>query len=360
MKSARDVARPTVVMTLGFFRELFILLIATQLVMGTSVEDDIRSKIIKHLGMKHLPDMKHANVSSTEYQRMLSVYRQSVRQTEALRTLREHFDTHLQQTERFNNIVLYSDSKHKRRKRSSINASNRIERIHFNSSIFPRLTLVSSATLSVQLHLPGVGGECKVTAVQAVDGSDGITLDTVTSSDDKIVILDITHAVQAWVLDDSSNKGVVLVSEGCKVTSGDTAEIHLLVEQVKSRQKRSQERRRKKQPKKCRIRPMNVRFEDLAGFDFIYMPREFDASFCKGKCPPRYQPMNDHSLLQSLMYIKSSREAFKSGEKSKIKKPCCSPSQFESLDILHLDEADPTRLKVTNWKNIRVSQCACA
>ena len=47
-------------------------------------------------------------MSSTEYQRMLSVYRQSVRQTEALRKLREHFDTHLQQTERFNNIVLYS------------------------------------------------------------------------------------------------------------------------------------------------------------------------------------------------------------------------------------------------------------
>ena len=105
---------------------------------------------------------------------------------------------------------------------------------------------------------------------------------------------------------------------------------------------------------------MKVKLDDLEGFDFIYMPREFDASLCRGMCPPRYRPMNDHSLLQSLMFIKSDRTARKSGRRSKIKTPCCSPSKFESLDILHLDAADPTRLKVTNWKNIKVSQCACA
>ena len=105
---------------------------------------------------------------------------------------------------------------------------------------------------------------------------------------------------------------------------------------------------------------MKVKFEDLEGFNFIYMPKEFDASFCRGKCPPRYRPMNDHSLLQSLMFAKSDKKARKTGVKSKVKKPCCSPSQFEHLDILHLDEKDPTRLKVTNWKNIKVSQCACA
>ena len=49
-----------------------------------------------------------ANVSSDEYQRMMSVYKQSVRQTEALRNLRDHFDAHLDQTEKFDDIVLYS------------------------------------------------------------------------------------------------------------------------------------------------------------------------------------------------------------------------------------------------------------
>ena len=49
-----------------------------------------------------------ANVSSDEYQKMMTVYRQSVRQTEALRQLRDHFDSHIEQSERFNDIVIYS------------------------------------------------------------------------------------------------------------------------------------------------------------------------------------------------------------------------------------------------------------
>jgi len=353
----------SVVMTLGLTHTLFILLSVELLLMAANVEEDIKIEIIKHLGMKKTPDTKHANVSSAEYHKMMTVYRQSVRQTEALRQLRDHFDSHIEQSERFNDIVIYSDSTHSRWKRSSGNVSSdsKLEMFHFNSSVFPRQTFVSSATISVQLA--AAENDCKVTAVQAVDGSDGIIVDTVTSISDEIVTMDITHAVQAWVLDEESNKGLILISEGCEVAlprgNRNSAEIHLKVEQIKSRPKRSL-KRTKKTSKKCRKKAMKVRFEDLEGFDFIYMPQEFDASFCKGKCPPRYQPMTDHSLLQSLMFIKSEKDARKTGKRSKIKKPCCSPSKFESLDILHLDETDPTRLKVTNWKNIKVSQCACA
>ena len=107
---------------------------------------------------------------------------------------------------------------------------------------------------------------------------------------------------------------------------------------------------------------MRVNFRDLEGFGFIYQPRVFDANFCGGSCPPRYHPLNDHSLLQSLMHIKSKAASRTAGRRrrSKIKKTCCSPAKFENLDILHLDEVDPSKLRVTNWKNIIVSQCACA
>ena len=107
---------------------------------------------------------------------------------------------------------------------------------------------------------------------------------------------------------------------------------------------------------------MTVNIQDLEGFGFIYQPRVFDAAFCGGSCPPRYHPLNDHSLLQSLMHIKSKSAARGSGRRrrSKIKKTCCSPASFENMDILHLDEKDPTKLRVTNWKSIIVSQCACA
>ena len=70
----------------------------------------------------------------------------------------------------------------------------------------------------------------------------------------------------------------------------------------------------------------------------------------------RYKPLSDHSLLQSLVRLRSGQGASWMSAPS----PCCAPSSYESLDILHLDDQDPTKLKVTNWKNIKVSQCACA
>ena len=117
---------------------------------------------------------------------------------------------------------------------------------------------------------------------------------------------------------------------------------------------------------------MPVNIAELEGFGFIYQPRVFDAAFCGGKCPPRYHPLNDHSLLQSLMHIKSKRAALAAGgggggrrrrrrrRRASIRNTCCSPAVFENLDILHLDERDPSKLRVTNWKNIIVSECACA
>ena len=96
---------------------------------------------------------------------------------------------------------------------------------------------------------------------------------------------------------------------------------------------------------------MSVGIEDLEGFGFIYQPLQFDAAFCVGRCPARYHPLNDHSLLQSLMHIKSKKVAKRekaSGNenaRASIKNPCCAPSHFENLDILHLDENDVTKLK---------------
>ena len=107
--------------------------------------------------------------------------------------------------------------------------------------------------------------------------------------------------------------------------------------------------------RRCCRQHMTVNLRELEGFEFIMQPAEFDAYYCVGKCPPRYLPRNDHSLLQSLLHLKH-----RGGRGKGIKRPCCSPSKFESIDILHLDEQDSRRLKVTNWKNIIVSECACA
>lgn len=103
--------------------------------------------------------------------------------------------------------------------------------------------------------------------------------------------------------------------------------------------------------KKCCRHQMTVIFKDLKGFEFIIQPKTFDAGYCKGRCPPRYNPAHHHALLQSLIWKE---------DRKKAPRPCCAPSKLAELEILYIDENDPTKLKVSNWKNMRVLECACS
>ncbi|KAF7383528.1 hypothetical protein HZH66_012878 [Vespula vulgaris] len=103
--------------------------------------------------------------------------------------------------------------------------------------------------------------------------------------------------------------------------------------------------------KKCCRHEMTVIFKDLKGFEFIVQPKTFDAGYCKGRCPPRYNPAHHHALLQSLIWKEDRRKA---------PRPCCAPSKLAELEILYFDENDSTSLKVSNWKNMRVLECACS
>lgn len=107
---------------------------------------------------------------------------------------------------------------------------------------------------------------------------------------------------------------------------------------------------------RCCRRKMNVDLRDIPGFDFIQQPTTFDAHICMGRCPPRFNPTNDHSLLQSLMHLKTQHL----DKAERIPRPCCAPTRMEPLDILHIDENDATRLRVTHWKNVVVGECACS
>lgn len=103
--------------------------------------------------------------------------------------------------------------------------------------------------------------------------------------------------------------------------------------------------------KKCCRHQMTVIFKDLKGFEFIIQPKTFDAGYCKGRCPPRYNPAHHHALLQSLIWKEDRRKA---------PRPCCAPSKLAELEILYFDENDPTKLKISNWKNMKVLECACS
>ncbi|KAK8750255.1 hypothetical protein OTU49_017521 [Cherax quadricarinatus] len=100
---------------------------------------------------------------------------------------------------------------------------------------------------------------------------------------------------------------------------------------------------------RCCRRSMKVRFKDLPDFDFVESPDIFDAFYCSGRCPPRYNPANEHALLQSLLKMK---------HKKKIPRPCCAPTALKGLHILHFN--DQGKLTTTYWDDMIVTECGCA
>ena len=154
--------------------------------------------------------------------------------------------------------------------------------------------IVSSARLRLRLL-----GKGRVVVGQRTDGG-VITLDSGIVRPDGHLELEVGHAVQGWLLEPSSNLGLevegeVLVGEAKLIVNSQE-----VIGKWQARVKRSSN------PipctSRCCPRPMPVRLQQLEGFSFIYQPEQFDAVHCKGRCPPRYNPLNDHSLLQVVLY----------------------------------------------------------
>ena len=188
---------------------------------------------------------------------------------------------------------------------------------------------------------------------------------------------DVTKAAESWVNGGASNLGLEVVCRECirrgvtlvtQDTEGSNSSVSPVLNvladvHVKGnpRQKRSSDplhsahRSRKtechKDDQRCCRHTMEVVFRDLDGFGFILEPKSFDAGYCKGRCPPRYNPAHRHAILQSLIWKQN---------RNRAPKPCCAPNKLTDLEILHIDDQDHTKLKVSNWKGMRVLQCACS
>ena len=209
------------------------------------------------------------------------------------------------------------------------------------------------------------------------------------------VTFDVTSIVQAWLVKPEANHGIRVECKGCSDAGvsmvKDTTKLHINdayiikakylprtwkresrnLDKINSRESRIQKHRKGKDCKvqsgassgqhrrrkqRCCRQKMPVNVKEMTGFNFILQPVSFDAHFCQGSCPARYNPINEHSLLQSLMHI---RTRFKSKDQ-RIPRPCCTPKKLLPLEILHLDDEDNTKLRVTHWKDVIVSECGCS
>lgn len=228
-------------------------------------------------------------------------------------------------------------------------------------------------------------------AYQLVEKYDRVWLDTVTvnltsfgNKPHRKVRLDVFRAVNSWLQHPGKNLGLQIYCENCHVHN-----VYVVHEEPADHQNQHQmhhghnklptlhmdfngrlrEKRHRvfkptiqdyskqhhvkcsRKNEKCCRRQLKVQFKELAGLDFVIQPKMFDAGYCEGTCPTAYNPAHEHAVLQGKLADLG---------KYNVPRPCCTPSILSDIDVLHVDEEDSTKLKVTTFKNMRVLQCACS
>ncbi|XP_021704626.1 uncharacterized protein LOC5576709 [Aedes aegypti] len=200
-------------------------------------------------------------------------------------------------------------------------------------------------------------------------------------NDKKWFQLPLDEAVRTWLDGSRKNLGLEIYCENCYnngifvihdsspfFTSYEETPVLNVVGKLVQREKRSKVHQRYKPTmrdylsppklttctpnnKRCCRHPLLVDLRDIEGFEYIIQPKLFDAGFCRGRCPSKFNPASHHALIQSLLH-----EHYKYD----VPKPCCAPSRMDHIDVLHADPKNPQRLKVTTWSNMRVIECACS
>ncbi|XP_066599575.1 bone morphogenetic protein 4 [Prorops nasuta] len=328
--------------------------------LGEDELEIIRSSIMQGLGLRRLPDPAKANVSQAEYERAHKEY---------LRRL--ELSHHAQESTKQRKLHIFRATDPPEDVRN-FSRSRDVYSLYFPIEIPEEDASVEHASL--RLYLDGHPEVLRSLEILLYLSSNGDSrkllhrrrIQPELARNPRWIELDSTEAVSWWHEVGLDNAGLELeiLHDDEPIARG----ISEAVMNVFTRQEANSRQRRaapdqlmslhkgrrtecKGDNKKCCRHEMNVIFKDLKGFEFIIQPKTFDAGYCKGRCPPRYNPAHHHALLQSLIWKEDRRKA---------PRPCCAPSKLAELEILYFDENDPTKLKVSNWKNMKVLECACS
>ena len=214
---------------------------------------------------------------------------------------------------------------------------------------------------------------------QVTDNGEGIAMDSYHSHHDEItkdsseerdetgcflywVKFDVTNTIQAWLVQHETNYGIRVECKGCSDVGISMVEdatklqindayvikakymprlwrreskiiqalasndrVHYRYEKNHDcKQQHGNVSKRKGRKQRCCRQRMPVNVKDMTGFNFILQPITFDSHFCQGSCPARYNPINEHSLLQSLMHIRTRHRS----KDERIPRPCCGPKSY--------------------------------
>lgn len=337
---------------------------------GTVLDENeleiIRRSIARGLGLKRIPDPAKANVSQGEYERAHREYLKKV-----------HLSTDEEASKSRRSLHVFHAAAHPGNGSSRIDRGQRRHRLFFPVEI-PEAdgnASVDHATLRLLLH-----GDYKERSdlnvllyLNTFGSRRLIVRKKISGKESRWLELESTVAVSFWLgtglenlefeLEFLQHDEPVRRSYSSPVLNVFTeSSVSHVLKDGSSRSKRSTPKELMSPPrgrksnckaesKKCCRHELTVMFKDLKGFEFIVYPKTFDAGYCKGGCPPRYNPANHHALLQSLLWKE---------DRKKVPKPCCTPSKLDELMIVYFDENDSTQLKVTYWQNIKALECACS
>ncbi|XP_015593107.1 bone morphogenetic protein 4 [Cephus cinctus] len=339
--------------------------------------DRIRRSIVEGLGLDRIPDPSKANVSQAEYER---AHREYLKRTEL---------SHVREDRRRRTLHTFQPTEYFGNETEFVVKEEFSRRLYFPVELpdDDSTTEVEHANLRFLLDGHEASTEEPEVLVYQVTNDDPsrrrlvsrTKLPAIRPGELRWVEFDVSEAAASWLEDGQDNLGLVLrfrhgghprprnfrlptLNLFTTVMTSDLDNVlgdgsassrrhkRAIPDQLMSFQKGRRTECRGDNKKCCRHR-MTVIFKDLKGFEFIIQPKTFDAGYCKGRCPPRYNPAHHHALLQSLIWKE---------DRKKAPRPCCAPSKLAELEILYFDENDSTKLKISNWKNMRVLECACS
>ncbi|KAK0180744.1 hypothetical protein PV327_003096 [Microctonus hyperodae] len=328
--------------------------------------ETVRRSIVEGLGLERIPDPSKANISQAEYERAHEEY------LTRLEMSRAPGDTRQKRLHTFyaTDEIIIEQSYITHEKVHQNNLEN--HQLYFPVKLPDDNSIVDHATLRLLLHSDNWNDRIDVIIYRMVNTSRHFVSQKIIDGLDgpRWIELDTTEPANLWHEGITDNYGLELYlksATGANVGFSNpvfnvftTSNIRTLSAASRTRRAAPEQllslhkgRRTecRGESKKCCRHEMSVVFKDLKGFEFIVQPKNFDAGYCKGRCPPRYNPAHHHALLQSLIWKQDRRKA---------PRPCCAPSKLAELEILYFDENDPTKLKVSSWKNMKVLECACS
>ncbi|KAF7988362.1 hypothetical protein HCN44_000935 [Aphidius gifuensis] len=327
--------------------------------------DNIKKSIVQALGLKMIPDPSKANVSQTEYERAHGEYLRRLQMSRAFGDKKKRKLHTFIATDIKKNI--------KRQKRDIFYDTDEIHELYLPLNIKNDDAEVEHANMRFLLDTNIKNNDVKI-IINSIENDklNEVVIDEILSNftGPRWIEFDITSIVKLWHDNTTINNGLEIIISNNNINNENiinNAYLNVFTVNeynINNKRKRrspgdkfmSHNHRSRKSEchgnnKKCCRHEMTVIFKDLKGFEFIVQPKSFDAGYCKGRCPPRYNPAHHHAVLQSLIW---------KDNRGKVPRPCCAPNKLTELEILFIDDNDSTKLKISSWKNMKVLECACS